>query len=65
MSLNQAVAIAASVIDCELSKRATHEQTEWSRDLRQVKRCLADYLAESRPPSKPEPVQGSNFNLKY
>ena len=63
MSLTQAVAIAASLVDCELGKRATHEQTEWSRDLRQVKRCLADYLAENRPQSRPEPVQHSNFNL--
>ena len=64
MSFNQAIAIAASVIDSELGKRATIEQSEWSRDLRQVKRCLADYLADVQPVEvREEPIMKSNFNL--
>ena len=62
MSLTQAVAIAASLVDCELGKRATIEQSEWSRDLRQVKKTLAEYLAENRQ-DRPETIQASNFNL--
>ena len=64
MSLNQAIAIAASVVDSELSKRATHEQTSWLRDLRQVKRTLAEYLVDVQPVEvREEPIIKSNFNL--
>ncbi|MCB0197977.1 MAG: hypothetical protein KDJ65_38895 [Anaerolineae bacterium] len=64
MSFNQAIAIAASVVDSELSKRATYEQSEWLRDLRQVKKTLAEYLVDVQPlNAREEAIMKSNFNL--